>query len=732
MQRELLLPDNTKKAYLPRLKEWEEYCDQRYPGEEGRHSYRYAITREKLVPFIFYQCMREKKSYSCRNQRRPFDIDDFHVVIDKYQHWLYGIQSGTQGQSDELPEPSNPLQAESIQSYRAAIHWLWQDHNMARLTGLTWDQIWPPCLKYLLEQVKRRGPEKKRKNYVEKIDHVFSPYQLVEQFSKIELQLWNHGNTSIKSAFSWLKYRYCFLHSTHGILRCESIFKGELSDCSMLKMPGDPHEMLMLVQQIAIGKTNQDSTRIFGRVMRHKNVLVCGVGAFAMYLALRFHITREFELDNFPLSNWSHNSSWFDVKLLVDAFNPERNLKVVMSNNSYSRAIRTVLKELRLTSTHFVHLGRKIGPKELEMLQADPSQIDQLGNWSTNVREQRYSAKLPVEAIKLKAGFTKSSTHHNIRQSIAVPPVLLQSTPFDFCYSAESYMTEEMQTMPADQHHHITAIKFIDLMKELNIIFLQDMAVIAVADPDRQSHPIFSLLPVFQMEEWKTFCESVRATIDADKIATASQATMGVEQYLPGLLDQFSVLHGRLSSMEQKMDQQGEKIDSQGQSSSQKLEQLFLAACKGAYEHVHANVVGTGEYTPLQPQATTATTCVTNTGRQAPRPAQRFESLSKLWSDWSDRFEALDYTGAGWRSCYSPSESKHFSRVKQVITGMRNYIKQHRHGQQNSPEQILPLLDDHFMQLNRSLPKMIQWMQQEGYLQKSKSRGRSKQQQETM
>jgi hypothetical protein len=133
-------------------------------------------------------------------------------------------------------------------------------------------------------------------------------------------------------------------------------------------MPGEPHEMRMLVQQLATGKTNQDGKRLFGRVMRHKNVLVCGVGAFAMYLALRFHITDEFHEDHFPLSNWLDNSTWFDVKLLVDACQPGRDWTKQIKNNSYGQAIKAVLKELHLPSTHYVHLGRKIGPKELEML----------------------------------------------------------------------------------------------------------------------------------------------------------------------------------------------------------------------------------------------------------------------------------------------------------------------------------------------------------------------------
>jgi Centromere DNA-binding protein complex CBF3 subunit, domain 2 len=69
--------------------------------------------------------------------------------------------------------------------------------------------------------------------------------------------------------------------------------------------------MRLLMQQLATSKTNQEGTNFFGRVMRHRNVSVCTVGAFTMYLALRFHITREFV--DFPIANWLDNSAWYDM-----------------------------------------------------------------------------------------------------------------------------------------------------------------------------------------------------------------------------------------------------------------------------------------------------------------------------------------------------------------------------------------------------------------------------------
>jgi hypothetical protein len=78
-------------------------------------------------------------------------------------------------------------------------------------------------------------PETKKRNYGEKVDHDLAPYQLVEAFPDIEKLLWEHGINNLKSAFSWLRHRYVLVHSYHCILRCESIFKGELSDCLMVK-----------------------------------------------------------------------------------------------------------------------------------------------------------------------------------------------------------------------------------------------------------------------------------------------------------------------------------------------------------------------------------------------------------------------------------------------------------------------------------------------------------------
>lgn len=720
-----------------------------------------------------------------------------------------------------MPEPNNPLQADSIVCYRAAIRWLWQDHLLMRESDMsqlmlpppvytplsppppppasiddddntnthvssmtpadtiedgkqaapssinptpkTWDEIWIPALEYLIKVAKKRAPKNKKKNYGEKLDHEFAPYSLVERFPDIEAATWNRGQHCIKSAFTWLRHRYCLLHSCHGILRCESIFKGELSDCLMLRVEATPHHMMILIQQLATGKTNQFGRKNFGRVMRHKQVELCGVGAFAMYLALRFHITKEFEHEDrdavdeeddnsvvnglFKYSNWFDNQKWYDVKILIDAFNPKRDWTAMIRNNTYAQAMKSVLNELTLPSTHYVHLGRKIGPKRLELLETEAAQIDSLGGWANGMRDQRYSGKLPMEAIKQQAGYTNTRqkggrvTHLNARQGVTVPNVLLLATPFAFCYEARRYMEQEMSGWHVNRPRPHAAMAYLDLMHQLNTIFLQDMAALWVLETERQEHPIYRLA-VFHTDEWTAFVASMRSTLEDSNATTVAEENRGVEQHLPGILDQFS-------GVRQVVIQSTDSVKTEVIAELKDLKDAMLGCQSLQKDDIRKALWNAlqalgGPMSSAQTPATaaaittaTATSPSTVRGRPAARrqqqqqhpshlsaivPHAKYQSLSQLWADWDTTFEPMEKAhGTGWRSSYTSPEIKHFSRVKQVATGIKEFFKQH----EGSPVVSLAILDAKFKEDFKTLPKTIQWMQGNGYLRKGKSRGRT-------
>jgi hypothetical protein len=117
----------------------------------------------------------------------------------------------------------------------------------------------------------------------------------------------------------------------YGILRGESLIKCELSDLYDIVLEEEgAHKCHVMVMKIAFGKTNSIKT-LYGRVMRHKKVTLCPIGALGFYLLSRFHFTQE-------TLNFSCNASWFDVKLLVEQ--GSKNVNKGISDQSYAKSIR--------------------------------------------------------------------------------------------------------------------------------------------------------------------------------------------------------------------------------------------------------------------------------------------------------------------------------------------------------------------------------------------------------
>ena len=75
-----------------------------------------------------------------------------------------------------------------------------------------------------------------------------------------------------------------------------------------------------------LGKTNSENNTLYGRVLRNENVDKCPVGILAMYLSLRFQITKELETIYF-LKNKDlfFNKVYANVKEKVVYVNKEIN-----------------------------------------------------------------------------------------------------------------------------------------------------------------------------------------------------------------------------------------------------------------------------------------------------------------------------------------------------------------------------------------------------------------------
>ena len=223
-----------------------------------------------------------------------FDRDEFLSVI----------------QRDTCHE--KPVAYDVVNQYLCAILKIWKKQVDMNANNLTKDQIRSEQVTRLLNSVKTRKKTIARLNFEEKLESEFLPYLLVEKIPIIENKLFTRNSHSRKFCQSALRDRFCFLMTNGGILRGESLLNCELSDlCDLVKTDEGTHQCHILVMQIAVGKTNGLKT-LYGRVMRHKDVNLCAIGALSLYLFSIFHFSSE-------LLDFFSNEKWFNVKLLIES-----------------------------------------------------------------------------------------------------------------------------------------------------------------------------------------------------------------------------------------------------------------------------------------------------------------------------------------------------------------------------------------------------------------------------
>ena len=328
-------PTNTMLALDPKVAEFIEFCELVYPREQVPA----RITYSKVYRFMFYQTFREKKKGRRKGGPR-FNLEEYNDRMGLLR------TAGSAVQLEHIPLPKQPTGLEVFKQYRTALKQLFNRQIQQGIQSTNgWEHIWQVSLKMLEKHVQLRKVAVMRANFEEKYPSEFAPYAVVDRYDDIEALMFHKANvTRVRSMLSAIRNRYCLLMLTSGILRCESLYRAELSDLFHLDHPkseSDVHQPFLLVLQLLDGKANKGK-RLYGRSTRHSNPKLCSVGALAFYLQLRFRLTEEFR--NFSLDDWLDNSKWFKVKLLVDI--QSHDYEKEMKNNCYGKAIEKVLTEL--------------------------------------------------------------------------------------------------------------------------------------------------------------------------------------------------------------------------------------------------------------------------------------------------------------------------------------------------------------------------------------------------
>lgn len=256
---------------------------------------------------------------------------------------------------------------------------------------------------------------------------------------------------------------------------------------------------------ITVGKTNFGSQKLYGRTMRSSDVTQCAFGALGFYLLLRFYITKEFvgskEID------FTDNRAWFDIKLLVDAYADSYCSE--MADTTYAKGISHVLKSLGLITNHYRHLGRVLGPGELELLENDGDGTRTLGNWDPKIQEKAYSIKLPMKTMRRMARYVDGDGMFFSPRTDEKPDDSTLAMVFPWVRDAKSQV--EMAIEEDEERGRggrlQTALCFLEMMEYLAEVVLQDAAAMAVLHPQRMRHVMYQLIPVFKTPGFLVSCD---------------------------------------------------------------------------------------------------------------------------------------------------------------------------------------------------------------------------------
>jgi len=277
-------PANTAKQFDNRMLEHFDFCDKVYPHDQCRHT----LAADKMHRFMWHQCFREKKtrggSLAARTIGAKFNLAEYQQLTSQFPS-----TPGVMMDPAQHPAAVNPTGYSTFSIYKALFRKLYRLQVYENKLPPIWDQLWGMDMDDLKNHVKDRAPRIKKETHQEKVNGMFAPHTIVERCGEIEAKLWIdsacHNNK--RSINTNLRHRYSLLHLTSGVLRCESLYRAELSDFLCVRPPRqekDVHQPFVMVNAIAQGKTNHGGT-LFGRAMRHKDVALCCIGALAFYLS---------------------------------------------------------------------------------------------------------------------------------------------------------------------------------------------------------------------------------------------------------------------------------------------------------------------------------------------------------------------------------------------------------------------------------------------------------------
>ena len=317
-----------------------------------------------------------------------------------------------------------------------------------------------------------------------------------------------------------------FLFSHSMLMRGENLRFLEFPDLFVLPLKNEgPTPCNAMILILSNGKMNQHGRIEYASVVRHKNPLLCCMSQLAFYLFYRWNVKQE------EPPKFQQRQQWYNFKVMRG--------KVLTKSLSYEvqlEWIRRVFTEANVKSLKKTHAGRKQGAQHAETAGVSEAAIRRAGRWNHDAMSTCYLSNLPLEFVRSMAGFTPLAGNFYLpRAKVQPPPSLIDAVwpwvdqwlawlkahtgPSEVGredglggVAAAAYEDLPLQDLPSDKEDptDIAAQGFLQLLKELRVILLQDSVIMRTEFPD---HPIWND-PLFGRADYAEFAAGVHLSLE--------------------------------------------------------------------------------------------------------------------------------------------------------------------------------------------------------------------------
>jgi hypothetical protein len=266
--------------------------------------------------------------------------------------------------------------AESIESgYVSALCALYDDQVVAGLNPHPHPR--GKGLKALMERLRIEWAAEKRRTFEDRAINGLNDGYTMEQAGRLCAILLGDGTEDGRQRISGadlnlLRTRLDFLMLHSMMLRGESTRKAELADLCSVLLPDEGSECLGLVLRTSVGKTiplalgGNLRMQHYHAALRHRDPVLCPVGALAHWLVFRWEICGETPPD------FRRRESWYTTKVLPGKLSQAQK---EISDDTQRNWILPALEAVAVDSSKVIHAMRQSIARLADMWEAPADQV---------------------------------------------------------------------------------------------------------------------------------------------------------------------------------------------------------------------------------------------------------------------------------------------------------------------------------------------------------------------